>query len=207
MKRAGARFLCGEPLARGRLGALPAAFNPLTVAHVALAEAAREAAGLDQVAFILPRSLPHKDFEGASFDDRRAMLEAAVCGRDRFAAVVTDGGLFHEIAEELRAACGPGVEIFLICGRDAAERIIGWDYGSSPTIVEQLERFRLLAGSRGGPCQPPPELEGVTAFELPGRFDEVSSSAVREAIRSGRPWRSFTPPEVAALIDDRKLYC
>lgn len=201
------RILSGSLIREGRLGALPAAFNPPTVAHLALADAAAEQHGLDQVAFVLPREFPHKPYSGASFDDRVEMLRAALGDDPARAIVSTEGGLFLEIARELREACGERIEIALLCGRDAAERIVGWDYGNGPTFAEQLEEFDLLVGTREGAYQPPPALSGrIRTVELSGAFDEVSSSAVREAIRSGGERRTKLPPGVAAVIEARGLY-
>src|SRR5690606_14778229 len=111
--------------------------NPLTIAHFALADAAQQAAGLDQVVFALPQDLPHKTFDGASRTQRIEMLQAAVTGQPARGVVLTDGGLFVEIARELRGLHPPHAEIFLICGKDAALRIAAWDYGAGPSFADQ----------------------------------------------------------------------
>ena len=51
-----------------RVGLFPAAWNPPTLAHLALAEAGLAFA--DEVLLVLPRVFPHKEFEQASFDLR-----------------------------------------------------------------------------------------------------------------------------------------
>src|SRR5262245_35832156 len=99
-----------------RLGILSGSFNPVTVAHLALAGAARE--HCDEIVFVLPRVFPHKDFSGATLEERLAMLHAAA-GNDSSVAV-TEGGLFTEIARECRASYGNAVQLWFICGRDAA---------------------------------------------------------------------------------------
>src|SRR5215472_9245254 len=82
------------------LGVLPGTFNPPTRAHLALGRAAL--AHCDEVLFVLPRALPHKDFEGVGFEARLRLLQAAVADEARFAAASSDGGLFLEIARECR---------------------------------------------------------------------------------------------------------
>jgi nicotinic acid mononucleotide adenylyltransferase len=135
------------------------------------------------------------------------MLEAAVAGRDDRAAAVCLGGLFYEIAAEFKEACGGGVEICLICGRDAAERIVAWNYGEGPSIAEQLERFQLLVASRGGRYSPPPGLEGrIRTVGLDRRFDAVSSSEVRRRIEAGDEWASLVPDAVADVIRRRGIF-
>src|ERR1700704_422903 len=59
------RRAAGQP---ARLGILPAAFNPPTRAHLALAQSAL--ATVDEVLFVLPRAFPHKPYEDATFDQR-----------------------------------------------------------------------------------------------------------------------------------------
>src|ERR1039458_5080843 len=64
-------YLCMEFLRRSkdrpyRLGVLPGTFNPVTVAHLALAEAALTI--VDEVVFVLPRQFPHKTYSGAAFE-------------------------------------------------------------------------------------------------------------------------------------------
>ncbi len=124
-------FLSGRPEQPTHLGILPGTFNPPTCAHLALATAvlADARAGLDAVIFILPKALPHKTFEGATFAQRAHMLRVLLNDRARLAAATTNGGLFLEIAQECRAAFNPALRLSFICGRDAAERIVAWDYG------------------------------------------------------------------------------
>src|SRR5882724_12712763 len=118
-----------------RVGVLAGAFNPVTRAHVALADAAIKQ--VDEVIWVVPRVYPHKEFHGAALEDRVAMLKLA--GGNRIET--TAGGLFIEIARELRQE---DTELSFVCGRDAAERIIHWDYGDPSAIDRMLEEFSLL---------------------------------------------------------------
>jgi len=129
----------GEPPARVAL--LPGAWNPPTVAHVAMAQAALSWA--DEVVLILPRVLPHKEFEGITAQDRVALL-AAVAAARRFSAATAEGGLYVEMADEAAAYFGADTEIGLVCGRDAAERIAAWDYGRPGIFDEMIARYPLL---------------------------------------------------------------
>lgn len=202
-----AHYVEGRPLTHGRVGVLASAFNPPTIAHVALAEAARDAVGLDQIAFALPKRLPHKSYEGASFEQRLEMLQALTATRQEWACVVTDGGLFVEMAREIKALSGSGGETLLLCGRDAAERIVAWDYQDSPPIEEQLREFAMVVAARVGRYEPPGGLaERFTLVSLPDGCAEVSSSAVREAVRSGGRWAHLTPPVVARRVRELGLY-
>src|SRR6266568_5081761 len=112
--------------APSHLGILPGTFNPITIAHLAMARAVADQ--VDEVLWVLPHALPHKEYTGATFVQRIEMLRAAVAGEPRYSIAASRGGLFAEIAEECRAAYGRQVRLSFLCGRDAAERIAGWDY-------------------------------------------------------------------------------
>jgi nicotinate-nucleotide adenylyltransferase len=188
--------------APAKLAILAGAFNPPTRAHLGVADAAL--AIVDEVLFALPRAFPHKEYKGSEFEIRLEWLCAALAGYPRFSLAVTEGGLFTEIAREARAVYGAGAELFLLCGRDAAERIVGWDYGDGDGIQKQLESFEPLVAARGGAYEPPPQIRNrVRSIALPPELDEVSSSEVRRRIRAGEPWRDLTPESVADLIEQR----
>lgn len=191
----------------GRLGVFPGAFNPVTRAHLALARAAREQHALDQVVFSVPRVLPHKAFEGASLEERVALLETALAGDPALAIATSEGGLVVEIVRPFQTACGDGVEIYVLCGRDAAERFADWDYGDLPAFSEQLKQFQVLVASRESAYSIPPEYAGrIHPVRMPPGYDEHSSSAVREAMDRGQPWEHLVPEGAVRQIREKKLY-
>jgi nicotinate (nicotinamide) nucleotide adenylyltransferase len=201
------RFWKGSPIGAGTVGVLPGAFNPPTVGHEAVAAAARDQFDLGQVVFLVPEVFPHKSYEGASLEDRIAMLCAATGQEAAYAVASSREGLFIDIARQVRERYGDGIEICLICGRDAAERIVGWDYGDGPPLRDQLKEFRLLVASREGEYVPPARYASrIQRVELAASFDEVSSSSVREAVALGSAWRHWVSERVAAEIDRRGLY-
>ncbi len=178
-----------------RLGILPGTFNPVTVAHLALAEAALSF--VDEVVFVLPRAFPHKVYVGASFEQRVQMLRSALHGHAYFSIAVSEGGLFVDIAAECRAAYRPGTRLTFLCGRDAAERIAQWDYGQDGAFDSMLRQFDLLVAARAGAYQVPDECKGaIERLELPGLFDHVSSTEIRERIAHGEEWEHLVPPEI-----------
>jgi nicotinate-nucleotide adenylyltransferase len=185
------------------LAVFPGAFNPVTVAHLALTRAALSQ--MDEVVMVLPRIFPHKEYSGASFEARAGMLCAALHRNEPISVAASDRGLFVEIAEECRAAYGPDVELAFLCGRDAAERIIGWDYGRPDALPEMLRQFQLLVAARRGEYEPPDALRAaVQRLELAGEFGDVSASEVRGRIARGEPWEHLVPPEVHGHV--RKNY-
>ena len=173
------------------LGVLPGAFNPITVAHIGLARAALKT--VDEVLFVLPRRFPHKPYEGASFEERIAMLEGGLADEPRF-SIAAGEGLFCDIAQECHEAYGGATRLSFLCGRDAAERIVNWDYGERGSIHRMLCEFNLLVAARGGEYVPPPELRhSVRALPVGDAYDGVSASEVRRRIRSGESWETLVP--------------
>jgi nicotinate-nucleotide adenylyltransferase len=182
-----------------RVVLFPGAWNPPTVAHVDIARVARRQA--DEVIWILPRAFPHKRFEGAGFDGRRAMLQT-VARNAGFSAAVSDGGLYAEIAAEARECFGPETEIALVLGRDAAERIADWDYGAPGFFDDFVRRHRLLVAARAGDYKPAGRhRERISTLPMESSWDEVSSSEVRRRIADGGDWRVLVPPAIAEIVE------
>jgi nicotinate (nicotinamide) nucleotide adenylyltransferase len=185
------------------LAVLPAAFNPPTLAHLALARAALATA--DEVLFVLPREFPHKPYEGATFQQRIKMLLPATCSEPRFSIAASHGGLFAEIAVECREAYREDVRLLFLCGRDAAERIVTWDYGEPDAFARMIESFELLVAPRAGHYQPPPEIRHRVAILQPTEdISFISASEVRDRLRQNAPWEHLVPAEIVPLV--RAIY-
>lgn len=196
-------FLRRAPGVPTHLGILPGTFNPITVAHLALAEAALTR--VDEVVFILPRSFPHKPYTGASFDERVAMLAAAVEPHATFSVAAAEGGLFAEIAAECRSAYPSRPALSFLCGRDAAERIVGWDYGDPHAFDAMLQEFSLLVAARSGEYLPPSRWsDSIRTLDLSGPFDHVSATEVRRRIAAGEHWEHLVPDTVRGQV--RAIY-
>jgi len=183
------------------LGVFPGTFNPITVAHVALARAALSR--VDEVVYILPRVFPHKPYSRASFAQRMKLLCTAVGEGEVCSIASADGGLFVEIAAECRAAYGPETQLTFLCGRDAAERIVSWDYGDPGALAAMLRQFDLLVAARSGEYTPPAELRHrIQPLELAGEFDHVSATEVREKIARGEAWEHLVPAAARRLAGE-----
>ena len=199
------RTVAGELLESGRLGLLPAAFNPPTTAHLALAQGAQQAFSLDQVVNVLPEALPHKRIEPPGARRRLRWLRRIRGTRADRAVATCPTGLVIDIVKAFGAASTGRTEYFVIAGRDAAERYAAWDYGGGEPFRDQLEQFKLLVAARDGEFRVNPELAGrVLTFRIDPRHESASSSRVRHAIRSGGRWRHMVP---SAIRDDvREAY-
>ena len=183
-----------------RVALLPGTFNPPTIAHQALLNAAL--ALVDEAIVVLPRKLPHKEFDGASLEERLRMLEQLSTLRP-YSIAVADQGLFVDLSEEFRRdSGGPVEELFIVTGRDAAERILQWPYEDPSTIERMFQRFQLLVAARLGEFEAPIEYRHrIRGLELDPAMDKISSTHVRELIRSGGSWRGLVPQGVGPIAE------
>ena len=162
-------------------------------------------AQVEEVVLVLPCVFPHKSYEGADFAQRSVMLRAAVEGYPRLLAATSQGGLFLEIAEECRAACGRDRELAFVCGRDAAERVINWRYRDLDDTIRMMNAFYLLVAPRHGAHEPPAHLRHfVRPLSLAADLSAVSASEVRRSIRAGEAWEHLVPEAILSLV--RQVY-
>jgi len=185
-----------------KVGILAGSFNPPTIAHIELALAA--SACVDLTVCVVPRVFPHKEYVGATLDQRVEMLGAA--GLTIPHAIASTGqGLFIDIARECRDHYGTEVQLSFICGRDAAERILHWDYGRPGVVQEMLGEFELLVAPRGGHFSPPAKYRHrIHALQVRSGHEEVSATEVRERIARGEPWEYLVPENIRERV--REIY-
>lgn len=193
--------VAGRLLRRGRVGLLPGTYNPPTMAHVALGESAQRRFDLDQVVQIIPRSLPHKRIARPTVEDRLEWIAALALLREGWAACACEAGLVVDMVDALRREVGDACELFVIAGRDAAERYATWDYGDREAFSDQLKRFTLLVGARGQSYRVAAEHTGqILPFEIASAHAETSSSLVRSAIARGENWDHLVPTEIRHFV-------
>lgn len=198
---------------RPRLGVLGGTFNPVTRAHLALAELALREFHLHEVLFVLPEQLPHRAPEEASLEQRLALLKAALDPFEQFSLAVCSHGLFLEMAEALAPHYLAGVKVYFLAGSDAAERILRWKYDElGKALAEMFARFELVVASRAGafsiPDDPPLRAfrSRIHSLALPAGYQQISATAVRERVRQGNPIDDLVPAAVAEAICRTGLY-
>jgi hypothetical protein len=176
-----------ESRARTRLGVFPGTFNPPTVAHFAIASAAREQRGLDRVVLMLSRRPIDKEHVARpTFEDRLAVLRAE--------ADVTGGWLDVAVTEErLLVDIARGFDV-LIMGADKWAQVNDPRYykdsaAARDAAVAALPELAIVPRS---PLAVPAEHR----LDIPDEHATVSSSAVRAGAHH---W--MTP--AARAFDDR----
>jgi nicotinate-nucleotide adenylyltransferase len=192
-------------------------FDPIHVAHLAAAEEAREALGLERILFI-PNETPPFKLEGAAANgqDRLAMVRLAIAGNPAFEASDMElqrGGVSYtadtmETLADAERQAGREPDLTLILSAETLHDLPGWH---EPARL--LAACRIAVLPRAG--YPAPDPEWLRA-QLPGaeqRVDlldgprlEISSTAIRERVAAGRSIRYLVPPVVERYIADHDLY-
>jgi nicotinate-nucleotide adenylyltransferase len=202
---------------RGALGVFGGTFDPIHVAHLAVAEAARDAVGLERVLFVPAGEPPHKAGRPISpADQRYAMVAAAIAGNDGFELSRMEldrSGPSYTVdtLRDLRAAriaAGAAPTLALVLSAEAFVELPTWH---RPEQV--LELAALVVAPRDGyPEAAPDFLErhfpGVAARAvfLDGPRMRLSASDLRARAAAGRSLRYLVPDAVAAYIGDHALY-
>jgi nicotinate-nucleotide adenylyltransferase len=194
------------------IGVLGSAFNPPHLGHLALAQEALWQLGLDEVVLVPTGQAPHKriaDEPGA--ETRVEMTRLAAAEDSRFsvsaAEVEREGPSYTYETLEALAEERADTELVFVMGADAAVGLESW---RQPERVVELARLAVArragvseadvaAVMRGLGCE-----ERATTLEMP-QFG-VSSSAVRERAKRGRPLRYLVPNSVASFIEERGIY-
>lgn len=160
---------------------------------------------VEEVLCVVPRSFPHKEYFGATLEQRLEMLELAELTGLPYSVATSEAGLFLDIARECREHYGSGVRLSFICGRDAAERVLSWDYGRPGVVQEMLREFQLLVAARQGEFEAPAQFrERIHPLRLRAGYDALSSTDVRERIARGEPWEHLVPETIVDRV--RAIY-
>jgi nicotinate-nucleotide adenylyltransferase len=170
-------------------------FDPPHNGHLALARAALERFDPDELVVLVAARPGHRDCS-ADAETRFELAKAAFAELPRTRVELDDHGYTVESVRGGRF----GDAVFVV-GGDEGAAFPSW---KDPEGV--LEWVRLAVGTRSGYA--PPDLarygDRVVSFEL--QSPPISSSEIRERLRSGGSVDGLVPPSVARLIEARGLY-
>jgi nicotinate-nucleotide adenylyltransferase len=195
-----------------RVGIFGGAFNPPHVGHLVCAQEALVQLELEKVVFMPMGEAPHRELEddpGAAA--RLEMVELAVRDDDRFetSRMEVDRTGPSYTADTLRELHDKASddELFVILGGDQAAALPKWrepEVVLSLATVAVVERINWSRNAIGIKLGRMPGAERVRYLDMP--IIQVSSSAVRRRVASGRPIRYLVPGEVERYIEANGLY-
>jgi nicotinate-nucleotide adenylyltransferase len=207
-----------RPPVLGSIGILGGTFDPVHVGHLAVAEEAREALGLERVLFVPAGLPPHKVGRSISPPEHRvAMVRLAIADNPAFGLsrieVDREGPSFtvDTVAELLAAPATDGTAVARLTVIVSAELFGTLRTWHRPERL--LELARLAVVPRGG--YPPPS-RAYLGEHFPGREDrvdfldgphlDVSATEIRARAAAGRSVRYLVPLAVSDYIRDHALY-
>jgi nicotinate-nucleotide adenylyltransferase len=199
------------------VGILGGTFDPIHIGHLAIAEEAREALGLERVLFVPTRVPVHKPGRPVTGAEHRvAMVAAAIADNPAFALeraeVDRDGPSYavdtlEGLTDGARAS-GRSFEFTFILSAEAYAGLPEWH-----RPARLLELCRMAVVPRPGAAEADPaaidrSVPGAWARTtlLDGPSLGVSGTAIRARVAAGRSIRYLVPDAVIAYIGDHRLY-
>jgi nicotinamide-nucleotide adenylyltransferase len=202
-----------------RLALLPGSFNPVTDAHLALAEQARRSGRVEAVSYLLASRTVNKErLEGATLEDRLICLRGLVRDTPDAGVVLVNRGLYVDQAEIARAAFPSIEELWFVVGHDKIEQIFDHryyaDYHAALDRLFRLASFLVTPRGEAGPAElaallARPEnrayADRVHALDLPSVYRDDSSSRERSRLGAGQA-PGDVPPLVATFVRETGAY-
>ena len=195
----------------GPIGVLGGTFDPVHIAHLAIAEEARESLGLSKVMFIPAAMPPHKvDRPVSDPEHRLAMVELAIADNPAFEASRIELGRTGPsyTVDTLEALGGDAAALVLILSAEAFRELRSWPRPERILELAQLAvvpRDGFPEANRAYLAEHFPGFEDRATF-LTGPRLRLSASQLRDRAANGRSLRYLVPDAVAAYIGDHALY-
>jgi len=194
------------------IGVLGSAFNPPHLGHLALAQEALWQLGLGEVVLVPTGHAPHKWIaDDPGREARMEMTRLAVVEDDRFSVsaleVEREGPSYTYETLEVLAEERADRELVFVMGADAA---VGRESWRHPERVVELARIAVARREGVSDAEVDAVMRSLgregraTMLAMP-QFG-VSSSAVRERAKQGRPLRYLVPQPVADYIEEKGIY-
>ncbi len=197
-----------------KIGIMGGTFDPIHLGHLAMAESAREIFDLDEVLFIPSSKPPHKAEKKIETKAHRLMMTyLAVKSNKNFHVspmeMLREGFSYTlDTIDELERQYKHAAEFFFIIGSDSMADLPTWHKSKElvnkahfvaaerPGIEINLEEVKKFFGDEG--------MEHIHKFITPGL--DISSTDIRERIKSGRSIKYLVPEAVEEYILREKLY-
>ena len=190
------------------IGVMGGTFDPVHVAHLAIAARALEVLPLDRVIFIPAARPPHKTEKDVSpIEHRLQMVRLAVAGDARLGVSDLEArrplpSYTIETMKELRREFGEEETFYFIMGADSLTQFFTW---KDPEALLNACEF-VVVPRPGVGMDDADERIRKRAIVLDAPLMDVSSSDIRDRVRRGESIDHLVPPEVSAYISEKKLY-
>jgi nicotinate-nucleotide adenylyltransferase len=180
-------------------------FDPVHLGHLLVAQAAKEELELDRIFFIPAAHSPFKPQSHASpAADRLRLLRLALCGytwADVDEQEIHRGGVSYSV-DTVRDYIKrfPKAVLYYLIGADNVPTLPKWrDSGD----LAKLTQFIVIPRPGQQPMDLPAPFRGKTLRGFPLA---VSSSEIRDRVRTGLPIRNLVSPAVEEAIKTSGMY-
>ena len=200
---------------KSRVGLMGGTFDPIHFGHLVAAEEARVAFGLTRVIFVPSGHPPHKRNQDiSSGHDRYLMTFMATLNNPAFEACDFEVGRDElsfaiDTVRYFSETFGDDTELFFITGADACLEILGWK-----DSYDVLSMCSFIAATRPGISRShmedeierlyPDHIGCFNVLEVPALA--ISSTDIRERVRSRRSIRYLVPDPVGDYIEKSGMY-
>jgi len=215
------------PAPPGPIGLLGGTFDPVHFAHLRLAEEALERLTLAQVRWIPSGQPGHREQPVASTADRVAMVKLAIAGHPRFQLDEADAWSQQAVytvntLERLRSELSEQIPLVVIIGADQLRALDTWRewkrlFDLAHIAVAERPGYPVAqanlppqvaaqyANRKAAPAGLSQAPSGrIVLFPMAGL--DISASACRETIATGRSVRYLLPDAVLDYIASHRLY-
>ncbi|MGO8946282.1 MAG: hypothetical protein ACLQUY_01200 [Ktedonobacterales bacterium] len=213
-----------EVAGAGRVGLFAGTFNPLTLAHAALVEAAKTSGSIDCVLWILAvASVDKESVVRATLVDRLVQLVAYVTAVSSGGVVVVNRGLYVDEVDIIRTHVSAGTELVVLVGFDKIVQILDPHYYADPirSLAELFSRARFLVAPRDKASSADIQAllstpknsaysSRVSVLPLSSQYREDSATVARELAAepnvAAEDLSGLLPPEGVALALETGAY-
>lgn len=197
---------------RQRIGLLGGTFDPPHIAHLLLAERAREQLALERVLWV-PAGAPWRKAERpvSGARHRAAMVERAIADNHAFelstVELKREGPSYTVETLDQLAAESPEVEWVLLLGQDALGELPNW---REPERIVKLATLavagRVRDEANSGELEHGPGARGTESITIDMPRLEISGTEIRARVAAGRSIRYLVPDAVREYIEEQGLY-
>lgn len=187
-----------------RIGLMGGTFDPPHTGHLAMAREARRALGLDRVLFSVAPRPPHKLTDPTSpLEHRVRMVEIAIEHEDGLGITHMEDAHETSYTVDFLRACRmrSRADLYFVMGADSLAELSTW---KEPDEILRLATLVVFPRDDVAMRLDVPGPASLVMFESP-RID-VSSTAVRASLASGRDVNGALPPGVADYARTHGLY-
>ena len=202
-----------------RLGIFSGSFNPMSVAHTALAEQAVARFQLDELLLLLAKANVDKGIFGLPLAARLVTLKRYAESRPDISVGASSHGRYIDKLTALNALYPQQTEFHFIVGYDTLIRIFNAKYYTDfdAELQELFPACRFIAANRAEAdaetieafmSQPAtrPYASFVSTLALPVAYAEISSTEIRQRLERGDTIRHLVPLAVAELLEVGSIY-